>query len=308
LDLGLPKKIMKRKLITTTIFLVLSTSALTVLSQTLTLVTGQKLYDHHSSSLSNSFYGNYNVNSQSGYDFVNGVNVPSGVAAQASDRDMVEHNGFFGHTGSAWGRNFGFTSATTNIGNWGYQGNDLTKFYLNPSVTFTALNTVANLVAAYNSSLATKMDTAVAVGNVYIAKVRATDMYLAMRITTVSNLTSTQIAALYNQQNVTADVFFEFEYKFGTVSKVGINNLSADETKAIKIYPNPTSALLSVSSPIDYNGYVITTIFGETIKTETGRNFSRESSLDVSTLKPGIYFIEFRNNTGFIQSTRFVKE
>jgi hypothetical protein len=302
------KKNMK-KLVTTTILLLLSTSTLTVLSQPLTLVTGQVLYEHHSSSLSNSFYGYYNNNGQSGYDFVNGINVPSGVSAQAADRDMVEHNGCFGYNGSSWGWKFGFTSATTNIGNWGYQGNNLTKFYLNSNVTFTALNTVADLVAAYNSAQAKKMDTAVATGNIYIAKVRGTDMYLAMRITTVSNLTSAQVTAIHNQQNVTADVFFEFEYKYGTVSTVGINNQSASGTKnAINAYPNPASSLLSISSPVDYNSYVITTISGETVKTETGYNFNRESSFDISTLKPGIYFIEFRNNNGFIQSTRFVKE
>ena len=64
-------------------------------SQTLTLVTGKRLYKNHSSSLSGTFYGYVNSNSQSGYDFVNHTNVASGNAALAANRDMVEHNGYF---------------------------------------------------------------------------------------------------------------------------------------------------------------------------------------------------------------------
>ncbi len=194
-------------------------------TQTLTLVTGKKLYEHHSSALSNAPYGYANSNSKSGYDFVNHTNVPSGVSSMAPNRDMVEHNGYFSWNGSSYGWKFGFTSQTSNIGNFAYQGNNQTKFYLNNAVSFASLNTVNDLIAAYNSTAAVKFDTAVAAGNIYIVKVRNTDMYLAMRITSVTNLTAAEVNALDANQQVTASVFFEFEYKYGTLCTDALLNV-----------------------------------------------------------------------------------
>lgn len=216
----------KNLLITVSLFL----WAYALKSQTLTLVTGKKLYEHHSSALSGAPYGFVNSNAQSGYDFVNHVNVPSGNASMAANRDMVEHNGYFSWNGSTFGWQFGFTSNVSNIGMFNYQGNNQTKFYLNNSVSFSSLNTVNDLISAYNSTLATKMDTAVVVGNIYIVKVRNTDMYLAMRITAVSNLSAAQVVALDNNQQVMASVFFEFEYKYGTLctaSSVSVSSTSS---------------------------------------------------------------------------------
>jgi len=200
-------------------------------TQTLTLVTNKKLYEHHSSVLSNQPYGYVNSNAQSGYDFVNHSNVPSGVGSMAPNRDMVEHNGYYGFNGSTYGWKFGFTNQTTNIGNFGYQGNNTTKFYLNNTVNFASLNTVNDLVAAYNATAATKFDTAVAAGNIYFVKVRNTDMYLAMRITSVTNLSAAQVNALDANQQVTASVFFEFEYKYGTLcTDAALNVVSSNST------------------------------------------------------------------------------
>jgi hypothetical protein len=75
------------------------------------------------------------------------------------------------------------------------QGNNQTRVCLNKAVNFASLNTVNDLLAAFNAKAANKFDTAVAAGNIYIVKVRHTNMYPAMRITSVTILTAGQVNA-----------------------------------------------------------------------------------------------------------------
>ena len=121
----------------------LTTSALLLClcgnAQTLTLVSPKRLYDHHSSSLSGSFYGDYNVNTKSGYDFVNHTNMAAAAPSLEANRDMVEQGGPFRWDNSNTNYSFGFTNDTSDIGGHKYTGNGQTKFYLNPTVTFSTL-------------------------------------------------------------------------------------------------------------------------------------------------------------------------
>jgi hypothetical protein len=278
-------------------------------AQTLTLVTGKRLYEHHSSSLSNNFYGYYNININSGYDFVNHMNRPSGAAAQANNRDLVEYNGPFG-TGITWTTyGFGFTDSITNIGNFTYAGNMSTRYFLNPNVTFASLNTVNDLVAAYNPGQSKAYYKQVAVGDIYIAKIRNTDMYVAMTITNVSNLSQAQMTALVNQQDITADVYFDFDYKYGTLAPpvaTGITGYSAAHS-VVELYPNPAGVDLFISGTGAFSRYRILTLTGA----EAGLGSTALLSggaIDVSALNPGIYFLELSDGAGVLQRNKFIKE
>ncbi len=296
---------MKQQLFTMACALILQTGAN---AQTLTLVTGKRLYDHHSSTLSGSYYGYYNVNSQSGYDFVNHVNVPSGSAALASDRDMVEHNGPFGNTATTSSFGFGFTDSVSNIGSFNYAGNNLTRFYLNSSVSFTALNTVSDLVNAYNPAQARALDAQVVAGNVYIINVRNTNLYAAMLIKNVSNLSQSQLVALINQQPVTADVYFEFDYKYGTLVATGIDRSQGEPlSSSFNCYPNPVSHELFISGGSSLKNYRVLSITGA-VAAEGSTPALAGQFIDVSRFDKGIYFLELWDDEGEFQRARFVKE
>ncbi len=181
-------------------------------AQSLITVLNKKVYEHHSSSITSMPYGYGNVNSLSAYDFVNHSFVSASSTAQNPNKDIVEHNGPYGNGG-----NFGLTSAVSNIGGFNYTGNGTTKFQLS-TLTFSNVNNVSQIVSAYNSTLATTTINNLQVGQVYISKIRNTNQYVIMLITQVNNLTAAQINMLINNQQFNADVFFQFDYKYGTLS------------------------------------------------------------------------------------------
>lgn len=285
-------------------------TSLTILSQPLTLVSGKKIYDHHSSSLSGGFYGDYNVDSQSAYDFVNHAYVSSGTPSLAANRDLVEHNGYFGYDSHGWGIQFGFTNATSNIGNQAAQGNNQTKFYLNNAVSFSTLTTVNSLVAAYNSSLATSYDTAVVTGNVYIARLRNTDTYVAMKITSLSNINQTQVTALNNNQPVTLDVYFEFDYKYGTLTTTaqGKEGIYQTENKLMKIFPNPAKHSILLEATLPYTNYRVLNSIGQTVMHDSSSASQKSLLLDISILEAGIYVVELHDSEGNCIRGKFIKE
>ena len=179
-------------------------------AQTLTTVLNKKVYEHHSSSITSMPYGYGNVNSLSAYDFVNHSFVSASSTAQNPNKDIVEHNGPYGNGG-----NFGITSAVSNIGGFNYTGNGTTKFQLS-NLTFSNVNNVNQIVSAYNPTLASTTINNLQVGQVYVSKIRNTNQYVIMLVTQVNNLTATQINMLNNNQQFNADVFFQFDYKYGT--------------------------------------------------------------------------------------------
>jgi hypothetical protein len=85
---------------------------------------------------------------------------------------------------------------------------------------------------------------------------------------------------------------------------VGINELEKNEF--VKIYPNPVSSELRVRcSELNYGNLRITNLIGEEILSTV---FSgTEQSLDVSKLKPGIYFLSIENKNGK-STTKLIKD
>src|SRR5690606_3915869 len=158
-------------------------------AQSLTTVTGKNLYEHHSTAIAGP-QGQPN-GTQSGYDSVNNKYVSSynastfGPHTDGTDTtiDMVENNGPYGN-----GQDFGFTSGVSSIWNGDIQGNGTTKWMQAPgSFNYTTATTVSEIETAYNAALAT-VDVAKASENtVYLARIRNSQLYVAMRTYNVTN-------------------------------------------------------------------------------------------------------------------------
>lgn len=83
-----------------------------------------------------------------------------------------------------------------------------------------------------------------------------------------------------------------------TSSYVGMGTL---EQSKISLFPNPVSAFLSISEPID--DAEITNLLGQTVITCSGEI----TQLNVSELEPGLYTLHFQVN-GLASSQRFIKQ
>ena len=185
----------------------------------------------------------------SGYDFMNHTYYDSFDSTTFDEHppailaniDMVEHNGKFGNNGD-----FGFTSGTSSIWNGDIKGNNLTRYFLAPAgFNYDTVTNVATIRNAYDSTLATtEVNTAVA-GDVYLVRVRNTDMYLAMKITDVRNL-----SASYSPGD-TANVYFAFVYKYGTYQEpnnVGSPGMTGSD---LTIYPVPNNGAFTVTGTMN---------------------------------------------------------
>ncbi len=76
------------------------------------------------------------------------------------------------------------------------------------------------------------------------------------------------------------------------LTKVGLNEIQM--LNAINVYPNPASDMIMLSSPVKGEfTYQLTDISGRVILNGT---FSNETSVDLSTVKTGIYFIQLNSN------------
>lgn len=204
----------------TKILITLFTFASVILmSQTLTSVTGKRIYEHHSSSINgNNYYGTYANGFQSGYDFLNNVYKNTATSADHANMDLVETNGIFGNGYNY--KNVGFTSGVSVIWNGAIYGNGATKYSLTPTTfDFTNTTQVSELAAAYNATAASTTVDVPQKGRTYIAKLVLANAvrYVAIKITNTLGLTDQQAQDMVNNKNIYADVYFDFDYKYGTI-------------------------------------------------------------------------------------------
>lgn len=75
-------------------------------------------------------------------------------------------------------------------------------------------------------------------------------------------------------------------------------------SQSLSIYPNPSQTSFSIN--VNVTNVEIYDLTGKLIKTYTG-DFTRTDTLDVSTLKPGVYMIKAKNQTNQILTTKLVK-
>lgn len=98
------------------------------------------------------------------------------------------------------------------------------------------------------------------------------------------------------------------KYRTGTYTQVttGISPLSFGEGLGVRLYPNPVSSIITLQSnlSIQKSEIKIFNLLGETVLTQTDYS---NSTLDVTELRNGIYFLQIKtNNKLFTQ--KFIKQ
>ncbi len=205
---------------TRTIFLTAVSSLIYMNSlhaQELSEITNIRLYEHHSSTINGGADIGWEANgSQSGYDFVNNTYHDSFdpdtfgefTGGEEANIDLVEHNGPFGG-----GFDYGFTSGESSIWSGEIRGNALTKWMPAPvDFDYDSATDVSELYEAYDVDAAVLSVGYVDNGNVYIAQVRESNLYVAMKVYNVTNL--------MGPPEGFADVYFDFDYKYGSLCDI----------------------------------------------------------------------------------------
>lgn len=215
----------------------------TCIAQATTEIKDIRLYEHHSSGLSDGLPYGYGANgSQSGYDFVshdyynsfNPATMGSWTSVEIANLDMVENDG--GYVGP-----FGFTSATSTIWSGAIKGNDLTVYAEAPtSFDYDLAADVAYIKEAF-PAITSKTIESVATGKVYLGKIRETEMYVAIKITDVKNVPADAVPGVS-----AFDVYFDFDYKYGTFAPTSIGDIYRSEGM-LDISPNPSKSTFTIT-------------------------------------------------------------
>jgi hypothetical protein len=103
-------------------------------------------------------------------------------------------------------------------------------------------------------------------------------------------------------------------YVSAVENKLGVNTATvyADEGMGLSVFPNPTSDVLNVALELEEAAdvtYIVTDITGRVINMATQSNVTEATStLDVSSLAGGVYFITAQTAEGKQATQRFVKK
>lgn len=268
-------------------------------AQALNSVTGLRFYEHHSSTINGGADFGSGVNpSQSGYDFVKRAYYPSVkmggayTAAELENIDMVEHNGYFGGT-----PNFGFTSGVSTIWGGSIKGNNTTLWMEAPvGFNFTTITKVSDISSVFITTTATKAIAAVKEGGIYLAQIRGTKLYVAMRCYNVKNATSS---------GGKKDVYFDFDYKYGILSSTSIAELN--QGQKVSVYPNPATNHLTIQNTSGMNINVkLVSLYGQDLFSfPLAKSMSKD--LDISNLSIGIYWLVCQSEGGLITTEKIIK-
>jgi hypothetical protein len=269
-------------------------AAQSMCGQTLTAVTGLRLYEHHSPMIAPQGANG----SQSGYNFVNRVyfysynasNMGAYTGNQPDSIDMVEHNGPYSTK-----RMFGFTSGVSTIWNGDIKGNGITKWMEAPaSFNYSTANNVQQIVAAYDSTKAKQNVDTVKANTTYLGRIRNTGLYVAMRTSTVKNRTT-------NDNNV----YFDFEYKYGTALPTGIDD--AKTNGQITVYPNPAYENVSIGNPTRQAMSIrLVSVHGQTIQSFS-LGAGDKTTIDLNGLARGLYFLKATTEEGLAYAQQLIK-
>jgi len=90
------------------------------------------------------------------------------------------------------------------------------------------------------------------------------------------------------------------------VSLLGIEEQITNHI-AIKLYPNPSSQMLNISSNINFNGLQVVDLQGRIVYNQAIGNLSSSTQINIGELNAGIYFVKISNNQGVISTQRFIK-
>ena len=293
---------------------VLALCGSTLFAQTVTQVTGISIWEHHSSAINGGtpFGGGAN-GSMSGYDFMNhtyqwsfdSASFGPHPAAQLVNIDLVEHNSQFGNGGD-----FGFTSGESSIWNGDINGNGTTKYFPAPaSFNYDTVTNVASIRNAYDSVAATISVDTVIQGTTYLARIRNTNRYVAMKVTNVTNLSPN------HSSGDTASIHFTFNYKWGNwiAQPSSVHTVAAGAVTDVVLSPVPNKSSFTVKATVG-NGANNATV---RITDVTGREVCQQTAIVKSgsiaaavvmptSIASGLYLLQLSCGDGVANSTFYV--
>jgi hypothetical protein len=292
------------------LFLCLSVfSTLFTQAQVIAEIKGITFYEHHSSDMTGESFGSSANGSKSGYDFVKRAYVnsfnPATMGAwqngEEQDIDMVEHEGPFGSGGASM--YLGFTSGVSSIWGGPIKGNGTTKWHkvAGGVNVYDSLKNYTDLKARYNPATAIEAIDEVKANEVYIGKIRNTDLYVMIRCTSVKIPTS---------PNGTQNSAILFDYKFGSQS--GVTGIKETAPVSVQLYPNPTQGYLFIQSEkslVDAT-FTITDIAGRFVQVPADYIIRNPSGIELNTsfLASGLYTIVLHDNqSAYLYSGQFIK-
>lgn len=100
------------------------------------------------------------------------------------------------------------------------------------------------------------------------------------------------------------NVDYDGHYKYTNIVKVTNNKASS-----IKLYPLPAKSQVFLQHDKALSGSMITinSADGRLVKRITPSTNSMQTAIDVSTLKPGLYFVKFDDGTGTVENVKMIK-
>jgi hypothetical protein len=266
-----------------------------------------RFYEHHSSDVTNQPFSESANGSKSGYDFVNKQyynsfntnNMGAYLNGEEANIDMVEHNGPFGTNGASL--NLGFTAGVSTIWDGDIKGNGTTKWHkvTGGVTTYNATTTYAQLKDLYDAGLANVAVAAVNKDDVYIGKIRNTNLFVLIKCTSVKLPKGAP-------DGTNDNIYFDFDYKHGSDIQMGIKDLTQT---SFQLYPNPTNGKLFIQSEPNKLNTDITLwdITGKQIEL-TNLIFNNDKiELNISFLPAGLYTLRSRNSDNTITSSKFLK-
>ena len=94
---------------------------------------------------------------------------------------------------------------------------------------------------------------------------------------------------------------------FTTLNSTGIEQISTTD-EYLKVYPNPVSTTLIVSSKSAINSMIVLNVLGEYLNTNISRISSDQFQLETQSLPAGVYFVKVIGANGFSPITKFIKD
>ncbi len=99
------------------------------------------------------------------------------------------------------------------------------------------------------------------------------------------------------------------QYEEILISKKQTSNLIKEEVNIIKLYPNPTSDIVTISSIENISSWVLNNSFGAIYLNENSKsNNTKTVSLDLSNYSTGIYFLNIKLKNGKHIIKKIIKE
>jgi len=273
------------------------------IAQSVTEKKAIRFYEHHSSSINgNKQFGAAANGSKSGYDFAKhdyyGSYKPvlgeEWTPAELQNIDMVEHNGKFGNNGL-----FGITSGISSIWGGDIEGNNTTLYMEAPATfNYTSATKVTDIKNAFDNTKASKSINVIENGKVYIARIRNGNQYIAMKVTNVLNLPPNFTMGI-------ADVYFDFDYKYGTYDPTIVPDIT--NLESLSIVPNPARNSFKVALPKKLNAantvFTVFNIAGQTVLSQ----MYQDTQID-HQLPAGNYIVRLSDGTIMYQSRLSIVE